>query len=136
MPPVMPLNLALVNLAASVCEDQEVASEAYASAMGVAKGVLDAELARLVPRILAGGGVGAELAFLALSQVKLFLRRQRLLLEPHAMGRRDLSWESQRSLLRAMQVLGVESLAEIGEVGDAKAIIQMVGPAATIQNFG
>ena len=132
----MSLNLALVNLAASAYEDREVASEAYASAMGVAKGVRDAELARLVPSIPAWGGATAEPASLALSQDELFLWRQRLLLELHAMGKRDLSRQSQRSLLRAVKVLGVASLTGIGEIANAKAIIEMVGPAAGIQNCG
>ena len=70
-----PLNLALFNLSASVCEDQPLASEAYASAMNVTKVVLDAEPAHLVDKIPAAGGVAAEPASLHLTWDDLHLQR-------------------------------------------------------------
>ena len=104
--------------------------------MKVPKGVLDAELALLVDRIPAGGGDAQEPTFLALKQEVLFLLRQQLLLEVHAMGRRDLPWQQKRALLRAMQTVGVSSLAALGELGDTKTIIEMVGTVAGIHSSG
>ena len=120
-------DLRLVNLAGSVCRDEATVSDAYAAAMGVDKGVLDAELARIVLRLPAAGGVPEEPDTLALSPDGLFLRRQRLLLELHAVGRRSFPWKGQRAILRAMQALGVESLGDLGEVGDAASIASLVG---------
>ena len=117
----------MVNLAASVCRDEATVSDAFAAAMGVDKGVLDAELARIVLRLPAVGGVPEEPDTLALSPDGLFLRRQRLLLELHAIDRRSFPWKGQRAILRAMQALGVESLGDLGEVGDAASIASLVG---------
>ena len=80
------------NLSESVCENQPAASEAYASAMKVTKAVLDAQLVHLVEKNVAADGVSAEPASLHLAKGDLHLHRQRLLLELHAMGRRDLPW--------------------------------------------
>ena len=86
-------NLDLVNQASSVCRDEATVSDAFAVALGVDKGVLDAELARIVPRLPAVGGVPEEPDTLALSPDGLFLRRQRLLLELHAVDRRSFPWK-------------------------------------------
>ena len=61
-------NLQLAGLALSVCEDQSTVSEAYATALGVAKGILDAELACIVPRLGATDVAPEEPATLALAQ--------------------------------------------------------------------
>ena len=65
-------NLGLANLAASVCRDEATVSDAFAAAMGVDKGVLDAELDRIVLRLPAVGGMPEEPDTLALSPDGLF----------------------------------------------------------------
>ena len=124
MPAVVPFDLPLVNLASAVCEDEEFASEAYATAMKVAKGVLDAELALMVERIPAVGGDAQEPATLALQQEGLLLLRLRLLLELHALVRRDLPWQQKRALLRALQNMGLSSLVALGEIRNTTAIVE------------
>ena len=52
------------------------------------------------------------------------------------MGRRDLPWQQKRALLRAMQIMGVSSLATLGELGDTKTIVEMVGTVAGIHSSG
>ena len=52
-------NLELAGLAFSVFQDEPTVSDAYAEALGVAKRVLGAELARIVPR-LASTAVAVE----------------------------------------------------------------------------
>ena len=57
------------------------------------KGVLDAELARIVPRLPATAAAVEEPESLAPSPDGLFLRRQRLLLELRAVDRRSFPWK-------------------------------------------
>ena len=87
MPAIFYLKLA--GLALSVCQDQSPVSDAYAEALGVAKGILDADCDRLVPRLAATAVAPEEPESLALSPDGLFLRRQRLMLELHAVDRRS-----------------------------------------------
>ena len=119
-----------------MCRDEATVSDAFAAAMGVDKGVLDAELDRIVLRLPAVGGMPEEPDTLALSPDGLFLRRQRLLLELHAVDRRSFPWKGQRAILRAMQALGVESLGDLGEVGDAASIASLVGGVAGLGRDG
>ena len=119
-----------------MCRDEATVSDAFDAALGVDKGVLDAELARIVPRLPTAGGAPEEPDTLALSPDGLFLRRQRLLLELHAIDRRSFPWKGQQAILRAMQALGVESLADLGEVGDAASIASLVGGVAGLGRDG
>ena len=61
------LDLYLVDRASSVCRDEATVSDAFAVALGVAKGVLDAELARIVPKLPATAVAVEEPDTLALS---------------------------------------------------------------------
>ena len=129
-------NLDLVNQASSVCRDEATVSDAFAVALGVDKGVLDAELAHIVPKLPATAVAVEEPDTLAVSLDGLFLRRQRLLLELHAIDRRSFPWKGQRAILRAMQALGVESLAGLGEVGDSASIASLVGGVSGLGRDG
>ena len=134
--PVLPFDLPLASLAESACEDEAFSSVAYATAMQVEKSVLNAELALTVNRIPALGDNAQEPATLALEDEGLFLLRQQLLLELHALGRRDLPWQQKRALLRALQIMGVSSFEAVGEIGNVAAVVDAVSKVAGIGNGG
>ena len=125
--PVLSFDLPLATLAPAVCKDTATASVAYAEALKVDKGAADAKLALMVDRIPTMGADAQEPAALALEEEGLFLLHQRLLVELYALGWRELPWQQKRALLRAMQIMGVSSLAELGEMGNVAAIVDAVG---------
>ena len=57
-------------------------------------------------------------------------------MEPHAVNRRSFPWKGQRAILRAIQALGVESLAGLGEVGDSASIASLVGGVSGLGRDG
>ena len=103
----MQFNLALAQQAASLCRDQPGALPEYAHALGVARNVLDGQLALLVD----AAPNEPPAAHLDTPDAPVSdLLRQCLRLELHCVDKGNLPVAQQRSLLRALARTGTASL--------------------------